>query len=90
MIAQMVTIRNEAGIHCRPSSVIVKTAVDYPGTIRIQSEVGVADCRSIMGLLCLAMEKGTQVTITVSGKDEDRMSRELVKLFETEFDFPPQ
>jgi len=90
MIERVVTIRNEAGIHCRPSSVIVKTAVGYPGTIRIQSKAGVADCRSIMGLLCLAMEKGTQITISVSGQDEERMSQELVELFETEFDFPPQ
>ena len=90
MIEQVATIRNEAGIHCRPSSVIVKTAVGYSGTIRIQTEAGVADCRSIMGLLCLAMEKGTQIVISVSGHDEERMSRKLVELFETEFDFSPQ
>ena len=90
MIELVATIRNEAGIHCRPSSVIVRTAVNYPGTIRIQTEAGVADCRSIMGLLCLAMEKGTQIVISVSGQDEERMSRELVELFETEFDFSPQ
>ena len=89
MIEVKATIRNEAGIHCRPSALIVKTLIAYEGAITISTENGEADCRSIMGLLSLAMEQGTGVTIWVEGPEEEFMSKKMVELFETEFDFPP-
>ena len=84
------TVRNEAGIHCRPSSAIVQRARDYEGTIRVRAESGECDLRSVLGLLALALEKGDTVTIQVEGPNEEETCRELVGLFETPFDFPPR
>ena len=90
MIEKKAVVKNEQGIHCRPSAVIVKAAEGYPGRISIRSANGEADGRSIMGLLCLGLEPGTEITICTNGPREEEMATRLVELFETHFDFPPR
>jgi phosphotransferase system HPr (HPr) family protein len=70
MVEATATIRNSAGIHCRPSAAIVKAINDYPGRMEISAPGGTCDPRSIMGLLSLCLEAGTPVRITVDGPDE--------------------
>ncbi len=43
MIELPATIRNEQGIHCRPSAVIIKAVKNYDGEIRVISEEGECD-----------------------------------------------
>lgn len=90
MIERSAVIRNEQGIHCRPSAVIVKALMQFAGDVTAVTEEGEADCRSIMGLLSLGLQKDCRVLIRVSGPDEERLCEQLVQLFETEFDFPPR
>ena len=88
MVEATATIRNSAGIHCRPSAAIVKAISDYPGQLSISAPGGTCDPRSIMGLLSLCLEPGTPVRITVDGPDETAIACKLVELLETNFDFP--
>ena len=90
MTERKAVVRNAHGIHCRPSAVIVKAAEAYEGTILVRSNNGEADCRSIMGLLCLGLEEGAEVVVCATGPDEETMAGKLVELFETRFDFPPR
>ena len=83
------TIRNEQGIHCRPSAVIVKSARSYPGRIVVRAESGRCELRSITDLMALGLGPGDQVAISVSGPDEEEMARRLRRLFQHHFDFPP-
>lgn len=83
-------VQNAQGIHCRPSALIVKYASDYAGTITVTGERGVTALRSIMELMTLELYPDAEVTIQVEGPDEDRVCQELVHLFETHFDFPPE
>lgn len=84
------TIQNRAGIHCRPSALIIKSVEDYEGDIRVFNERGEADLRSIFGLMALAGMQGETVTIQVTGPDEEETCRKLADLFAFEFDFPPR
>ncbi len=88
MVEATATIRNSAGIHCRPSAAIVKAICNYPGQVAISAPGGTCDPRSIMGLLSLCLEPGTPVRITVDGPDETAIACKLVELLETNFDFP--
>ena len=90
MVELTAIVRNHQGIHCRPSAVIVKMAEKYEGKITVRAENGAADCRSIMGLLCLGLEEGVELTVQATGPDEETMCRKIVGLFETHFDFPPK
>ncbi len=82
-------IANSAGIHCRPSAMIVKEFQGYPGRILISNGRGACDVSSVMQLLSLEMHQGSEVTIEVQGGDEVATADRLVDLLQTRFDFPP-
>ena len=90
MVEKTATIQNDHGIHCRPSSVIMKYAAGYKGKIRVIGERGESDLSSVMDLMIMELGKGSRVTIRVSGENEEAMCDELVALFEKHFDFPPR
>jgi phosphotransferase system HPr (HPr) family protein len=89
MIERTATIRNGQGIHCRPSAKIVTEASKYPGHIRVVSDAGEADLRSLLSLVSLGLQEGTTIRIQVTGEDEAAVCARIVELFETQFDFPP-
>ena len=82
-------IANAQGIHCRPSALIVKEFMGYPGKIRITNDHGACDVSSVMQLLSLEMHQGSKVKIEVMGENEAAVAERLVELFQTHFDFPP-
>ncbi len=83
-------IQNEAGIHCRPSAILVTEGSAYPGAILVQAQSGSCTLTSALECIMLGLEKGAEVTIQVTGPEEEEFGRKLVELFETHFDFPPQ
>jgi phosphocarrier protein HPr len=88
MFEKTAIVRNEHGIHCRPSAVIVKAAHDFPGTIRVVAGSGEANLKSLLALVSLGLACGTAVRIRVSGPDEETWCNRMAQLFETHFDFP--
>jgi len=87
MVTQSATVRNEFGIHCRPSSLIAREAMDYPGSITVRSDSGDANAKSILELVGLAVGRGQRVRISVTGPDEEAVARHFAELFEQHFDF---
>lgn len=90
MVEKEAIIMNIAGIHCRPSAVIIKKAMDCEATILIDSPRGSCELNSVLELISLGLEQGTHMTISVSGKEEESVCQQMVELFETTFDFPPE
>jgi phosphocarrier protein len=90
MFETTAVVKNEAGIHCRPSAILVKEGSAYPGEILITAPAGTCTLTSALECIMLGMEQGTPVTIQVTGPDEEAYGRKLAELFETHFDFPPQ
>ncbi len=88
MIEMKATIQNMQGIHCRPSAVIVKYVADYDGEILVRGKKGKTGLRSILELMALELFPGSELTIQVSGPNEEDFCQDLVALFETHFDFP--
>ncbi len=90
MVELPATVSNSAGIHCRPSAIIIKEVMHYPGSIRVTANSRESDLRSVMSLLALGLHQGSVLSIRVSGPDELAMCKKLVDLFQTHFDFPPR
>ncbi|MFT5123794.1 MAG: phosphotransferase system HPr (HPr) family protein [Candidatus Omnitrophota bacterium] len=90
MYETLATIRNEQGIHCRPSAVIIKALQGYAGDITIRSESYQCNTFTMVGIMSLGLEVGTTIAIQVEGADEESVGLQLVELFERVFDFPPQ
>ncbi len=84
-------VKNNAGIHCRPTAVIVKEARRFGNEIIVHAPDGTpADPTSAIELLALGLDKGSEVEIEVHGDEAEACCARLVELFETEFDFPPR
>ncbi len=90
MIERHAMIQNMQGIHCRPSAVIIKESQDYPGIVEVSNGTHSCDLKSVLGLLSLGLQKGSEVRIRVSGPDEEEMGGRLAALFSKHFDFPPR
>lgn len=83
------TVKNEAGIHCRPSTHIIKTLQGYEGRIRVaHAENGESDLSSMLDLMMMGLTCGSTVEVEVEGPDEDAKLKEVVELFEHIYDFP--
>ncbi len=92
MLERVVTIYNQAGIHCRPSSTIL-TAItsDFPNTtFSLVDRDGEHELNSILSLISLGLQCQTKITLKVVGGDEENALQQIGDLFEFEFDFPPQ
>ncbi|UFJ42651.1 HPr family phosphocarrier protein [Brevibacillus humidisoli] len=86
MVARQVTIQNETGLHARPASEFVKAANRFQSAIKIRKdEKTVADGKSILGLMTMALSKGTVITIEAEGADEQQAVDALVQLIESKF-----
>ena len=80
---------NEAGIHCRPSTHIIKTTQGYPGRIRVvHAQNGECNLSSMLDLMMLGLTCGSEVDIEVEGPDEADKLAEVKTLFEKIYDFP--
>lgn len=84
-------IRNQAGIHCRPTAAIVKAARQFDDDIVVIAPDGqTADPKSAIELLSMGLDHGSEVCIQVSGDNAGTCANRMKELFETEFDFPPK
>ena len=92
MVEKKVTIRNKAGIHCRPASVILNAIKkDYPDTVfTLIAEHGTMELNSILSLISLGLHCGNEATLKVEGPDENEACEKIAVLLENEFDFPPK
>jgi len=88
MVEQTAVIKNGAGIHVRPSGVIIGAVKDYSGSIHVEANGFSIRLNSVMSLLALGLVQGDQVKLKVEGPEEDKFIRDLAALFEKKYDFP--
>lgn len=90
MSSKTVKVINKAGIHCRPSSVILMAVQEFPGCkFKIKTKNGDSDLTSMISLISLGIACEEQVTVEVSGPDEEAACEKIAGFFAYNFDFPP-
>ncbi len=86
MIAERaVVVVNEAGIHARPSSEIVKTAARFSASITLSLDGLDVNGKSIMGVMMLAAACGSTVHMKADGDDAEQALTALAELFANKF-----
>ncbi len=88
MQQKTVKVVNINGIHCRPSSAIVKAAFKFKSDLKAESASGSANLKSMIEIITLALHCGDDVTITAEGEDENEAIEALVEAFITHYDYP--
>lgn len=86
MIEEKVSIINKAGMHTRPAATIVKLASKFKCEFFIYKDGMNINGKSIIGVMTLAAEMGSEVILTFDGEDEKVAAAEIVDYFKRGFD----
>ena len=85
MTSRQVTVINALGLHARAAARFVQIAARFTSQVRVARDTKVMDGKSIMGILLLAAARGTTITISADGADEQAAVDALVELVATGF-----
>jgi phosphocarrier protein HPr len=85
MLEKEVTVTNKAGIHARPSALLVKTASLFDSEVFLSCEGTEVNAKSIMSVMMLAAAMGSIVKIKTDGPDEEPAMVAIKALFENKF-----
>ncbi|WP_246552438.1 HPr family phosphocarrier protein [Vallitalea pronyensis] len=80
MVRETVTIVNKTGLHARPANAFVKVSKDFACDIFLEKDTKKMNGKSILGLLSLGLNQGSQVDIIADGEDEQQALETLVNL----------
>ena len=86
MVEKIITVINRAGIHARPSALIVQTTKNIKSNIYFEKGSDRVNAKSIMGVITLGAAYGTELKIIAEGEDEEYAVEALSKLFESKFE----
>lgn len=86
MIEKKVVIINNAGLHTRPAATIVKLAAKYKSEFYINKDGLHINGKSIIGVMTLAAEKGSELVLSFDGEDEESAAEEITNYFNRGFD----
>lgn len=86
MIEKTITIQNKLGLHARPAALVVSEASRFYAEIHLNKDGLEVNAKSIMGVMMLAAEMGSQILITADGQDAEMAIQALEVLFASKFD----
>ena len=70
-ISQDFLIRNTLGLHARAAATLVKVTARFGCEVTLARDGQIANGKSILGVMTLAAAKGTTITVTCEGADQD-------------------
>lgn len=85
MITRDVAIVNPMGLHARPAAQLVKLASGFAADLEIEKDGMSINAKSIMGVMMLAAEQGSSVTLKADGADADAALDALAALITAGF-----
>jgi len=86
MVEKIIVVSNRAGIHARPSALLVQTTKNFKSNVFFEKDTDRINAKSIMGIITLGAAYGTELKIIADGEDEEYAVNTLVKLFESKFE----
>jgi len=85
LISKDISILNETGIHARPAAVFVSMATKFKSQIYVMKDEKRANAKSILHIMSLGIDKGSIITISAEGEDEEEAVDRLTELVESKF-----
>lgn len=85
MIEQTLTIVNRAGLHTRPAAMLVKMASHFSSDVYLVKDGFHVNAKSIIGVMTLAAECGSSLTLRTDGADEYAAAAAISELVSSGF-----
>ncbi|MBO7174475.1 MAG: HPr family phosphocarrier protein [Treponema sp.] len=86
MVEKILTVRNRAGIHARPASLIAQTANKFSSEILLENNDTTVNAKSIMGVITMAAGYNTNLVLKADGSDASDAVAAIAALFENKFE----
>lgn len=85
MIEHRIKIINRLGMHARAAAKLVNLTSKFESDITIERSGKSVNGKSIMGVLMLAASKGSEITLEISGPDEQNALDAICDLIDSRF-----
>ena len=85
MIKRTDEVINRLGLHARPAAQLVTVAARFQSEVFFIKKDLRINGKSIMGVMMLAAEKGTELIIEIDGPDEEAAMQELLRVVQSGF-----
>lgn len=82
MIEKQVEVKLKSGLQARQAALFVQEANRYKADVFLEKDAKKVNAKSIMGIMSLAVAKGTTVTLSAEGHDEEKAIQALQQLIE--------
>jgi phosphocarrier protein len=82
-------IRNQLGLHARACALFVKTSSKFKSEVFVSRDDLEVNGKSIMGVMMLAAEEGSTITVRANGPDEQEVLAALKELVDGKFGGEP-
>ncbi|MCA1803142.1 MAG: HPr family phosphocarrier protein [Rhodothermaceae bacterium] len=80
-----IVVKNAAGLHARPSSMLVQLASKFKSEFHIHMYGYRINAKSILGVMTLAAECGAELELELDGPDEKKAMKAIIELFDSGF-----
>jgi phosphocarrier protein HPr len=85
MMERTVEIVNKNGLHARPAAEIVKLSAKFKADITIVRDELEVNGKSIMGVMMLAAELGSNILVRANGPDAEQAVNAIAELVAAKF-----
>lgn len=80
MVEKKVIVQLETGLHARPAALFVQEANKYASDVFVVKGTKKVNAKSIMGIMSLAVSRGTEITIIADGPDAEEAVNVLAEM----------
>lgn len=84
MAERQVEVKLKSGLQARQAALFVQEANRYQSDVYLQKDEKKVNAKSIMGIMSLAISKGSNVVISADGSDEEQAVSGLIEMIQKE------
>lgn len=85
MYSKEITVTNQVGLYARPATFFIQKANEFRSTIMVEKEERKVNAKSLLGVLSLGITKGSVITVSAEGNDEEEAVNALCELVASNF-----
>ncbi len=85
MFSKDITVTNQVGLYARPATFFIQKANEFKSTMMIEKEERKVNAKSLLGVLSLGITKGSTITLSADGPDEEEAVNALCELIASNF-----
>lgn len=78
-------VRNDRGLHTRPSTELVKCASGFESDVSLFYHKMQVNAKSLLGILMLAAAKGAKISVEAEGADAEEAVNSILELATNKF-----